>query len=232
MPELPVDYFFLPAIGLALPLRVRALVWVRWPRTGRLRAVAQAPIAAKIHQPLDVHRDLAAKIALDHIIAVDRLANLDDFRVGELRDPPLGGNMHLLADFLGLRRANAVDILKRDDDALVGRNIDAGDTGHASSPFRPKSEASRSLIPRPVEPGPCGFQKRRCPSPRRTESRGTMSAEVADVRAVFLYVNPRLAAKSSHRTCICAQAKTRSISRATSSIGAMPSIVLSWPRRR
>src|SRR5271156_4882915 len=33
------DYFlvaiFLPAIGLALPLRVRALVWVRWPRTGR-----------------------------------------------------------------------------------------------------------------------------------------------------------------------------------------------------
>src|SRR5437764_1028206 len=28
-------YFFFPAIGLALPLRVRALVWVRWPRTGR-----------------------------------------------------------------------------------------------------------------------------------------------------------------------------------------------------
>jgi hypothetical protein len=27
--------FFLPAIGTALPLRVRALVWVRWPRTGR-----------------------------------------------------------------------------------------------------------------------------------------------------------------------------------------------------
>src|SRR5437868_7479031 len=29
------DYFFFPAIGLALPLRVRALVCVRWPRTGR-----------------------------------------------------------------------------------------------------------------------------------------------------------------------------------------------------
>src|SRR5690349_8347746 len=26
---------FLPAIGRAGPLRVRALVWVRWPRTGR-----------------------------------------------------------------------------------------------------------------------------------------------------------------------------------------------------
>src|SRR3990170_6457510 len=32
-----VPYFFLPAIGFALPLRVRALVWVRWPRTGRAR---------------------------------------------------------------------------------------------------------------------------------------------------------------------------------------------------
>src|SRR5271166_1052169 len=30
-------YFFLPAIGLAGPLRVRALVWVRCPRTGRPR---------------------------------------------------------------------------------------------------------------------------------------------------------------------------------------------------
>src|ERR1700676_5405829 len=30
-------YFFLPAIGFAGPLRVRALVWVRWPRTGRPR---------------------------------------------------------------------------------------------------------------------------------------------------------------------------------------------------
>src|SRR5258707_9990920 len=28
---------FLPAMGLAGPLRVRALVWVRWPRTGSPR---------------------------------------------------------------------------------------------------------------------------------------------------------------------------------------------------
>src|SRR5271156_6736410 len=30
-------YFFFPAMALAGPFRVRALVWVRWPRTGRLR---------------------------------------------------------------------------------------------------------------------------------------------------------------------------------------------------
>src|SRR5262249_7126835 len=34
-PEMP--YFFFPAIGRAGPLRVRALVWVRWPRTGSPR---------------------------------------------------------------------------------------------------------------------------------------------------------------------------------------------------
>ncbi len=36
----PLPYFvtfFLPAIGVRGPLRVRALVWVRWPRTGRPR---------------------------------------------------------------------------------------------------------------------------------------------------------------------------------------------------
>src|SRR5688572_30736548 len=31
------NYFFLPAIAFAGPLRVRALVWVRWPRTGNPR---------------------------------------------------------------------------------------------------------------------------------------------------------------------------------------------------
>ena len=54
-----VPYFFLPAIGLAGPLRVRALVWVRWPRTGRPRRWRRPAIAAEIHQPLDVHRILA-----------------------------------------------------------------------------------------------------------------------------------------------------------------------------
>src|SRR3954468_6364282 len=34
---LALNYFFLPAMALAGPLRVRALVCVRWPRTGRPR---------------------------------------------------------------------------------------------------------------------------------------------------------------------------------------------------
>src|SRR5690606_17445812 len=93
-------------------------------------AVAQAAIAAEVHEPLDVHRDLAAQVALDPIVAVDRLADLQHLGVGQLVDAPVGGDANLLDDFRSELRADAVNILKRDDDALIGRNIDAGYTGH------------------------------------------------------------------------------------------------------
>ena len=92
--------FFLPAIGRAGPLRVRALVWVRWPRTGRPLAVAQAAIAAEVHQPLDVHRDVPAQIALDPVVAVDDLAQARDLGIRQLVDPPAEGDLDLLQDLL------------------------------------------------------------------------------------------------------------------------------------
>src|SRR4029078_10484744 len=48
------SYFFLPAIGFALPLRVRALVWVRWPRTGRPRRWRSARVRATHNRRLHV----------------------------------------------------------------------------------------------------------------------------------------------------------------------------------
>src|ERR1700710_2680516 len=47
-------YFFLPAIALAGPLRVRALVWVRWPRTGRGRGGGGAGGGGRGSHPLIV----------------------------------------------------------------------------------------------------------------------------------------------------------------------------------
>src|ERR1700710_393111 len=41
--------------------------------------MAQAAIAAKVHQTLDVDADFTAKIALDQIVAVDDFADLQDF---------------------------------------------------------------------------------------------------------------------------------------------------------
>jgi hypothetical protein len=46
--------------------------------------MAQAAVAAKVHQALDVHRHFAAQVALHEVVAVDGLADLQDFRVGEL----------------------------------------------------------------------------------------------------------------------------------------------------
>src|SRR6266581_5129800 len=48
-------------------------------------SVTQAPVAAEIHQPLDVHGDFTPQIALDHVVTVDHFAQLQDFLVGQLR---------------------------------------------------------------------------------------------------------------------------------------------------
>ncbi len=47
------------------PLRVRALVCVRCPRTGKRAAMSQTAIATDVHQALDVHLDALAQVAFD-----------------------------------------------------------------------------------------------------------------------------------------------------------------------
>src|SRR5258708_4906021 len=47
----------------------------------------QPTVAAEIHQPLDVHGHLAPKVALDDVVAVDDLADLQHLLVGQLRHP-------------------------------------------------------------------------------------------------------------------------------------------------
>jgi hypothetical protein len=59
--------FFLPAIARRGPFLVRALVCVRWPRTGRPRRWRDPAVRADVHQALDVHRDLGAQGTLDAI---------------------------------------------------------------------------------------------------------------------------------------------------------------------
>ena len=81
-------YFFLPAIGLGRTfagarIGVGALAADRQAAT-----MPQPPIAAEIHQPLDVHRDFPPQIAFHHIVTIDDFANLQHFLVGELGHPP------------------------------------------------------------------------------------------------------------------------------------------------
>src|SRR6266513_165778 len=47
----------------------------------------QPAVATEVHQPLDIHGHFAPQVPLDHIVAVDHLADLQHFLVGQLRYP-------------------------------------------------------------------------------------------------------------------------------------------------
>src|SRR5438270_1523993 len=66
-------------------------------------AVAQAAIAGEVHQPLDVHCGFAAEVAFDLVVLVDRLADVEDFLVGQVLDPLFAADAELLRDLLGGR---------------------------------------------------------------------------------------------------------------------------------
>src|ERR1700736_6704875 len=85
-------------------------------------AMAQAAIAAEIHQPLDVHAGLATQVAFDHVVAVDHFTNLQHFLIAQLRNAAIIGNLDLLQDLGRIPLADAMDILERDQHALVGRD--------------------------------------------------------------------------------------------------------------
>jgi hypothetical protein len=116
----------------------------------QVAAMPQPAIAAQILETFDVERNLAPQVALDDVVAVDHFADLQDLGVGELRHPPLRRQMHLLHDLPGDLRADAVDVLQRDQDALVGRDVDTSDTGHDDcslcrrAPAIPKISPSRT----------------------------------------------------------------------------------------
>src|SRR6185295_17534287 len=93
-------------------------------------AMTQAAIAAEVHQTLDVDAGLAAKIAFDEIVAVDHFADLQDFLVAQLADATIRRDLDLLDDLGRVLLADAMDVLERDQNALVGRDIHAGNTGH------------------------------------------------------------------------------------------------------
>src|SRR6202045_1823571 len=93
-------------------------------------AMAQAAIAAEVHQTLDVHAGLATQVAFDHIVAIDHFTDLQHFLIAQLRDAAIFGNLDLLHDLGGILLADAMDVLERDQNALVGRDIHAGNTGH------------------------------------------------------------------------------------------------------
>src|SRR6185312_1020465 len=104
---------------------VRALAADRKPP-----AVTQAAIAPQIHQALDVHRHIAAKITLHQIIAIDDFADLNDLGFGQIAHAARRIDTQLGDDLVGDMRPDSMNVAKADFDSLLGRDIDAGDTCH------------------------------------------------------------------------------------------------------
>src|SRR6478735_4448833 len=55
-------------------------------------AMAQAAIAAEVHQTLDVHAGLATQVAFDQVVAVDHFTDLQHFLIAELRHAAINRN--------------------------------------------------------------------------------------------------------------------------------------------
>jgi len=97
-------------------------------------AVAKAAIAAEVHQPLDRHRHLAAKITF-HREALHTLAQPVELGVVQVLD--LARTLHARGgtDRLCSRPADAIDGGQRDLGVLVVRDVDACYTCHTVVPL-------------------------------------------------------------------------------------------------
>src|SRR6266542_6881166 len=87
-------------------------------------------IATDLLKAFDVHRDLAAEVTLDGEAAIDDLANLRDLRLGEIAHAHRAVDPRLLEHVTRGGRADAEDVAERNVDALLARDVNAGDTCH------------------------------------------------------------------------------------------------------
>jgi hypothetical protein len=92
--------------------------------------VAQPAIAAEIHQPLDVHRDLTPKIALDRVIAINQLAHTQHLVIGQLMHAPLDWNADPAAYLERLGAPYAMYVGKPDRGSFLVGYIHASDARH------------------------------------------------------------------------------------------------------
>ena len=67
----------------------------------QVATVAQATVAAKVHQALDVHLRVTTQVAFDSVVGVDVLTHGHNFGVGQFVDPAGLVDADSFADGLG-----------------------------------------------------------------------------------------------------------------------------------
>lgn len=109
----------------ALGSFARARVVLRLlPTNGQVLAVANAPIAAKVEQTLDIELVLTTKITFDRHRA-DMRAKLVEFFLGQFAHLDGRVDARRLANITSRLAADAEDVRQRDFRVLVIRNVDS-----------------------------------------------------------------------------------------------------------
>src|SRR5690606_20906149 len=92
--------------------------------------VTKALVGADLDLAADVCGDLAAKVTLHLVVALDVVAERYELVVGEFLDADRLVDLGRLEDLDGTGTAHAVDVRKGDHHALVARDVNAGKTCH------------------------------------------------------------------------------------------------------
>src|SRR5438034_7915569 len=100
------------------------------PAHGQSLAMADAAVAADVHEALDAHGHLAPEVALDLVFALDDVADPRRLLVAPRLDPLPGVDARVSEDLLGRGDADSVDVLYGYFTALVPRQVHSGDTCH------------------------------------------------------------------------------------------------------
>src|SRR5690349_9250524 len=99
----------------------------------QVAAMTESAIRADFDQPLDVHRDVLAEIALDAAFALDDLADAVDLVFVEVLHLFFAVDIGSGDDPGRARMPDAVDVGQRDPGVLVARKIHACNTCHKPS---------------------------------------------------------------------------------------------------
>ena len=115
--------------------------------------MAQAAIAADLHQALDVHAHLTAKVALHLEVMVNVITDFTDVLLGQILDAGVRVDAGRLNDLIGDVVADAVDVRQGNLDSLLTGKVDACDTCHVLFSTSIKSYAEPLAL---VPAAPCG----------------------------------------------------------------------------
>ena len=92
-----------------------------------------APVAADLGEPLDIHGQIPAEVALHSVAVTDDLTELGLLSLAEILHPGVGVDPGLSQDLVGAGAPNAKDIRETDLDPLLSGQINASNTSHTVS---------------------------------------------------------------------------------------------------